>query len=86
MAAVGMGGGGTAWVPPERSQREALALETVKLAIELGVDVNATNTDRTALDAAKALKCETVVAYSSRRARSQASPTRRKQSLTCRPR
>ena len=64
MAAVGMGGGGPAWVPPERSQREALALDTVKLAIELGIDVNATNTDgRTALDAAKALKWETVAAY-----------------------
>ena len=59
-----MGGGGPAWVPPERSQREALALDTVKLAIELGIDVNATNTDgRTALDAAKALKWETVAAY-----------------------
>jgi ankyrin repeat protein len=64
MAAVGMGGGGNAWVPPDRSQREALALDTVKLAVDLGVDVNATNTDgRTALDAAKALKYETVVAY-----------------------
>jgi uncharacterized protein len=64
MAAVGMGGGGPAWVPPERSQREALALDTVKLAIELGIDVNATNTDgRTALDAARALKWETVAAY-----------------------
>ena len=64
MAAVGMGGGGTAWVPPERSQREALMLETVKLAVDLGVDVNAMNTDgRTALDAAKALKFETIVTY-----------------------
>jgi ankyrin repeat protein len=64
MAAVGMGGGGTPWVQPDRSQREALALETVRLAVELGVDVNAANTDgRTALDGAKALKYETVVAY-----------------------
>jgi ankyrin repeat protein len=64
MAALGMGGGGNAWVQPDRSQREALALETVKLAVDLGVDVNATNTDgRTALDAAKTLKYETVVAY-----------------------
>jgi len=64
MAAVGMGGGGAAWVPPERNQREALMLETVKLAVDLGVDVNAMNTDgRTALDAAKALKFETVVTY-----------------------
>jgi len=64
MAALGMGGGGNAWVPPDRSQREALALETVTLAVDLGVDVNATNTDgRTALDAAKTLKFESVVEY-----------------------
>jgi ankyrin repeat protein len=64
MAAVGMGGGGTAWVPPDRSQREALMLDTVKLAVDLGIDVNAMNTDgRTALDAAKALKFESVVTY-----------------------
>ena len=64
MAALGMGGGGNAWVQPDRSQREALALDTVKLAVDLGIDVNAVNTDgRTALDAAKALKYETVVNY-----------------------
>jgi ankyrin repeat protein len=63
MAAAGMGGG-TAWVQPARQEREALALEAVKLAIELGVDVKAVNTDgRTALDAAKALKYETVVKF-----------------------
>ena len=65
MAATGMGGG-RAWAPaPEgREAREALTLETVKLAVELGVDVNAANTDgRTALDAAKALKYDTVVAF-----------------------
>jgi ankyrin len=64
MAAVGMGGGGSAWVPIERSQRETLALETVKLAIEYGIAVNAANVDgRTALDAAKALKFERLTAY-----------------------
>ena len=64
MAAVGMGGGGNAWVPPDRAQREALMLDTVKLAVDLGIDVNAINTDgRTALDAAKTLKFETVAAY-----------------------
>ena len=64
MAAVGMGGGGAAWVPPDRSQREALMLETVKVAVDLGIDVNAVNTDgRTALDAARALKFESVVTY-----------------------
>lgn len=63
MAATGMGGG-TAWVQPDRSEREALTLETVKLTVDLGVDVNATNTDgRTALDAARAQKYESVVKF-----------------------
>ena len=63
MAATGMGGG-TAWVQPARGEREALTLEAVKLAAELGVDVNAANTDgRTALDAAKALRYDTVVKF-----------------------
>jgi ankyrin repeat protein len=63
MAATGMGGG-TAWVLPERSVREALTLETVKLAVDLGIDVNAANLDgRTALDAAKTQKYESVVAF-----------------------
>ena len=35
MAATGMGGG-TAWVQPARGEREALTLEAVKLAAELG--------------------------------------------------
>jgi ankyrin repeat protein len=66
MAAVGMGGGGNGWVPVEPARREALMLETVKLAIELGVDVNAVNVDgRTALDAAagQKQKSATVVAF-----------------------
>ena len=63
MAATGMGGG-TAWIQPARSEREALTLETVKLAVELGVDVNATNTDgRTALDVAKTLRYDAVVKF-----------------------
>jgi len=63
MAAAGMGGG-RAWTPIAPDQREAHALEAIKLAVELGVDVNAANTDgRTALDAAKTLKYETVVAF-----------------------
>lgn len=63
MAATGMGGG-TAWIQPDRSEREALTLETVKLTLDLGVDVNAANNDgRTALDAAKAQKYESVVAF-----------------------
>ena len=63
MAATGMGGG-EAWVLPDRSAREALMLETVTVAVELGVDVNAANSDgRTALDAAKALKYDSVVKF-----------------------
>jgi hypothetical protein len=60
---MGMGGG-TAWVQPAGSGREALTLEAVKLAVDLGVDVNAANTDgRTALQAAKALKYTSVVGF-----------------------
>jgi ankyrin repeat protein len=63
MAALGMGGG-AAWVDIARSEREALALEAVKVAVELGVDVNAANVDgRTALDAAKGLKYNSVVTF-----------------------
>ncbi len=55
MAALGVGGG-RAWFRPERAELEALIVESVKLALELGVDVNAANTDgRTALDAARGL-------------------------------
>jgi len=61
MAALGVGGG-RAWVLPDRAQLEALVLESVKLAIDLGVDVNAVNTDgRTALDIARASKLEAAV-------------------------
>ena len=53
MAALGIGGG-RPWVRPDRDQLEALMLETVRLAIDLGVDINAANTDgRTAYDVAK---------------------------------
>lgn len=63
MAATGMGGG-TAWIQPSRSEREARMLQAVKLAVEQGVDVNAANTDgRTALDAATALKYGTVITF-----------------------
>ena len=63
MAAVGVGGG-RAWVQPDWHQLEALILESVKLAIELGADVNAVNSDgRTALDAAKAFKLESVAKF-----------------------
>ncbi len=63
MAAVGMGGG-VAWVQPNRVDREKLMLESVMLAVEQGVDINAVNRDgRTALDAARALKLESVVKF-----------------------
>lgn len=63
LAALGMGGG-TPWVQLAKSAREALTLETVKLAVELGVDVNAKGTGgKTALDAAKALKYDSVVKF-----------------------
>jgi ankyrin repeat protein len=63
MAATGMGGG-RAWVPVARGEAEALTLEAAKIAIELGIDVNAANLDgRTALDGARALKYESVVNF-----------------------
>src|SRR6185295_7436403 len=52
------------WVEVERLEREPLMLETVKLAAELGADLNLLNTDgRSALDAAKGLKFESVVDF-----------------------
>jgi ankyrin repeat protein len=63
MAALGMGGGAE-WVPIARAQRETLALEAAKVAVNSGVDVNAANLDgRTALDAAENLKYPSVVAF-----------------------
>jgi uncharacterized protein len=63
MAALGMGGG-TAWMPIDRSARDALILESVKVAVELGADVNATTMDgRTALDSARAQKYAAVAAF-----------------------
>jgi ankyrin repeat protein len=63
LAATGIGGG-LAWADIDRGQRETLMLETVKLLVELGVDVNAANTDgRTALDAARALRYDSVVQF-----------------------
>ena len=54
----------TPWVEADRSGREAATLETVKLLADLGVDLNAANTDgRTALDAAKAQRFESVVSF-----------------------
>jgi ankyrin repeat protein len=64
MAALEMGGGTNAWVQPSSDQREAMALEAVKVAVDLGVDVNAADTDgRTALNAAKDLRYNAVVQF-----------------------
>jgi ankyrin repeat protein len=63
MAAAGMGGG-KAWVPLPAGDRQAAALEAVKMAVDLGIDVNAVNNDgRTALDSATTLKYESVVEF-----------------------
>jgi ankyrin repeat protein len=61
MAAMGMGRG-RAWVEAPLAGQESAMLETVKLAVELGADVNALNHEgRTALDAAKAMGDAAVV-------------------------
>ena len=63
MAALGIGGG-TAWLPVDRAVRDALVLETVQVAVELGADVNAATVDgRTALDSARAQKYDAVAAF-----------------------
>jgi ankyrin repeat protein len=50
------------WLAPPDGEREALALEAVQFALERGVDINAAGADgRTALDAAKANRWESVV-------------------------
>ena len=63
MAALGMGGG-AAWVPIDRAERDVLMLETVKLAVEQGADVNVASTDgRTALDSARAQKYDAIATF-----------------------
>ena len=52
------------WVAAPRAGAESAALEAVKMAVEGGADLNVANTDgRTALDAAKNLRYQTVVDY-----------------------
>ena len=64
MATVGFGGGNAkAWVEAGRAEKEALTLEAVKLAVELGADVNTTGDGRTALDGANNLKYKSVVDF-----------------------
>ncbi|HEY7187305.1 MAG TPA: ankyrin repeat domain-containing protein [Vicinamibacterales bacterium] len=80
MAAAGMGGGGNAWVPPPRSEREALMLESVKLLVDYGVDLNAENPDgRTALDAAATLKFESVVKFLTEKGAKRGKPQKKEE-------
>jgi ankyrin repeat protein len=66
LAALGLGGG-RPWVAVPAREREALTLETVKAAADLGVDLKARAADgRTALDLARALNYESVVQFLSR--------------------
>lgn len=52
------------WVNLPRAQAEALTLESVKLLVDWGVEVNAANTDgRNALDAARTQGYKSVIAY-----------------------
>jgi ankyrin repeat protein len=52
------------WVELPTNQKEAATLEAVKISVESGVELNVANTDgTTALDGARALKYESVVAY-----------------------
>ena len=63
MAAMAMGGG-KAWVQPAPAERQSLTLESARLAVEFGIDVNVANTDgRTALAAAKALGFDSVITF-----------------------
>ncbi len=65
MAAVGMGGDvNSGWNVPGPAQREAVALEAVKVAVDLGVDVNAANANgNTALHGAASKGFESIVQY-----------------------
>lgn len=77
MAALGMGGGGPGWAEPDPAEREALTLEGVKFLVQLGVDVDAANTDgRTALQTARRLGYASVVAYLLEKGASETRPAR----------
>jgi ankyrin repeat protein len=54
----------TPWVDAPREGREAQTLEAVKMLVDLGVDINAMGLDgRTALDAARALRYDSVTSF-----------------------
>jgi ankyrin repeat protein len=62
-------------VPVDRAERDALVLETVKVAVELGADMNVRSTDgRTALDSARAQKYTAVAAFLEARGAAAKSP------------
>lgn len=65
MAAFGMGGRrARPWAPLTGGTAESRTLDAVKLAVELGIDVNAVDaTGQTVLDEAEALQYESVVQY-----------------------
>lgn len=63
LAAMGIGGG-SPWVQVKTAEREALALEAARVAVEAGVDLNYEGENgRTALAAARGLKYAKVVKF-----------------------
>lgn len=75
LAALGAGSG-AAWFLPPAAEREALTLEAVKLLVGWGVDVNAkTLSGRTALDLARQLRYDSVVAYLLEKGAKEGTPT-----------
>ncbi len=64
MAAVGMGGPTGGFAVPDRLEREALTLEAVRLAVDLGVEVDAQNAaGRTAAQAAQGRGYDSVLEF-----------------------
>jgi len=65
MAAIGMGGGRLrSWKPPNRLELESLRLDTVRVAVELGADVDATDLfGLTVIDQARSVGFDAVVAF-----------------------
>ena len=65
MAAIGMGGGRLrSWNPPNRLEMEQLRLETVRVAVELGADVDATDLfGLTAIDQARSVGFDAVATF-----------------------